>query len=383
MLVSDIEKYRKTDDILDLWKSTRRSIINNIRNKDELNNILYHDCLTCSNLPSLIKNNYKCINCIGLNILIDFETFKKEEEIIFEIESGREKGNFLDLIKKDIIFIDNIRLSNNTIGLPQFLNDIVINCYLNGRDNIRKLYLFTNCLHKSINIYQHINIGNITNLSNTQKYSDNNVTAQLRTPSLKINVVKDIFTQLVSSLRNLEKDKFFHGSPHIKNIVFDNQKGLILKIINFRNSSIQIPGKNNMKYIYSFNPISDIQLNHTPYIYKKDDSFSFGLIAGNYSHFIQWLRHSNSLKKLKYISSLNLVCFIFSLMSFKPFYTPFKKTKYYEDFKSTWLKEDFEDIESNIKHLHQKDELLTSTSKIMLLLSNKWIKFDILNQISI
>ena len=430
-----IKNHRKTDEILEAWSDFRERIVGYLKsNPNYFAENLWEDqwmiptnpnCLFRSGYSKVqapINIFYKCSQCtlLGRLTILDDKSAGRP----FLIECGKEAGNMLTLImnrmkstfsgiskdqklhreeimmKSEYTNCDKISDDSTVfLSLDPFTNDHIINILLTDIlnempfDHTCKLYTFYKCGSNVNSIYEYPTIGSIIDLSTNTlllEHKDGNE------PVFSANLVYSIIIQLLVILRKLNENNFIHGSPNLKSITFfDNSIDYIyngvrisspitLKLCNFKNSSITVPGQNEPIRIYSKSGIFDHQSAHRSY-YPKIRSISLTQYSKkeimmynfNSANFLQIIRHSGL---PLYASSFDIVSFMVSLMSYKPFYIGFNNVPEFKTiWNNLWRQGDSSSIDSWLNEYHLSGSYITDTSDAVTILSNKWIRCDALD----
>ena len=230
-------------------------------------------------------NNYKIIKEINNNISGSnyvAENIETNQLVFIKIYSKK-------FINKNVNYIELINNQIKNLKVLYHTNIIQLYEYFESNDNI---YLIFEYFENSIS------------LENFIKNQNNN--------KINIQIINEIFIQILSALLFMHNLKICHRNLELKNILI-NPNNFKIKIINFKYSLKYTENKNLTEKIGKFFYASPEIINNLEYNPEKNDVYSFGIILclllnGNLNEI--------NIKKIKFINQ-NFYCLLEKILEEK------------------------------------------------------------------
>ena len=324
----------------------------------------------CSLGHKLSRTKYCCAQCSNLKKIADFRNDIVDNPFI--IEYGEKAGEKLMIVKHRIgnLFLKKIN-PNYILGDNYTIRNIIIimfQKYYNDNGYNITPYLYTSfvCGNSGYSLHSVPTIGTYNMLLELNEY----FYFDKKKKVLKQSIAKGIIIQLYIILQNLVMFNFSHGTPCSKSLLFNGTP--FKKVLPNDNKiecavSLQIANLWNASAEFEGNYYSSMKIN--------EDSITSQIEVKARKYKL------NSASSIKLTGTYDFYCFITSLMCKVEFYNSIHRDSHLKKlWMNMWDSDDFHNIERNLNEIH-KNKHEDSYSDIAKLLSNKWLKYDILEEI--
>ena len=392
-----------------------------------------------SDISDTLINYYICPQCKNMRRLIDFSKLNKNKS--FMLEYGEKADSYLYYQESSVSLymkkenqnvkrayqnpgiIDLAKCSAATCALPsvdtgtsllkryaeyeylatdKFTNNMLINWCINKNPHIVDMYMSFVCNNKGYNIYEYLDIGNISNFQEfpdfleTDEHSSPIAKADDKEPICK-NIVFKIIIQLFACLHDLRKYDFSHGNPNLNSLKFKNTPisykydgvhvscPVTLKLLDFSTSGCSI----DKLRLYSKNVVADEELKKTTYqpviqsvvLNEGEEKVTVYKLKNPYKYIkssilFMYMKH---LGLPVYAASFDAYAFMMILMSERSFYTSVMHNEKLKQFwRNMWVNnEDFEKINYRLQEFHENPKTVQEKD-ILVLLSDLHLRCDMI-----